>query len=176
MFKQISIFVSILYLVGIINSARLSSDTEDVQMFEYQYNLTDNSISNDSINIDRFKSVEWLINKVFNLTNHENSSNYQQAPIHNITNSTEDLIQFGKEMLQFHNNYRKRHCVSALEFDEKLTASAQAYAEKIANTSVFEHSKTPNVGENLWYQWSSEEQGIINGKQPLKTFFSTYTN
>jgi uncharacterized protein YkwD len=50
----------------------------------------------------------------------------------------------GREILDAHNAYRAKHCAPALEWDDKLEATAQDWADRCE----FEHSRT-KYGENL---------------------------
>jgi uncharacterized protein YkwD len=67
-------------------------------------------------------------------------------------------------MLQAHNDYRSSHCVPSLQLDDNLSRSAQKYAEKLARTDTFQHSRTPGVGENLWMTGSSDALSAVNGE------------
>jgi uncharacterized protein YkwD len=67
-------------------------------------------------------------------------------------------------MLQAHNDYRSRHCVTSLQLDDNLSRSAQEYAEQLARTDTFRHSGTAGVGENLWMIGSSDALSAVNGE------------
>jgi len=59
------------------------------------------------------------------------------------------------EALKLHNTLRARHGVPALVLDDDISRKAQAYAEDLAKTGRWEHSKNRiGLGENLYY-WSS---------------------
>ncbi len=78
---------------------------------------------------------------------------------------TNDQRRVQQEMLEWHNYYRKRHCVGALRLDDSLSRSAQNYAEKLANViGSLVHSQTPGLGENLYWAYSSRGIGTVYGK------------
>ena len=53
--------------------------------------------------------------------------------------------------LNAQNNFRLRHGVVALQEDVKIDASAQLYADQLAATNVYDHSKNrDNTGENIY--------------------------
>uniref|UniRef100_A0AC34FRT7 SCP domain-containing protein n=1 Tax=Panagrolaimus sp. ES5 TaxID=591445 RepID=A0AC34FRT7_9BILA len=54
-------------------------------------------------------------------------------------------------LLQFEaiNDYRKLHGVTPLTLDKKVTKDAQTWADHLAATGKFEHSKNSNYGENI---------------------------
>lgn len=54
------------------------------------------------------------------------------------------------EILTAHNNYRSQVGVPPLQWSDTLASSAQKWANQLAATRTFRHSKTQGVGENLW--------------------------
>ena len=58
--------------------------------------------------------------------------------------------QFQKQMLDAHNQYRTRHCVSSLRLDDSISRSAQNYAQHLADINQMVHSGTNGLGENLY--------------------------
>lgn len=60
--------------------------------------------------------------------------------------------------MQSHNTYRELHGVGDLIEDKSLDTQAQIYAEKLAETKKFEHSKT-HYGENLGLKTFRPELG-----------------
>ncbi|CAF1283405.1 unnamed protein product [Didymodactylos carnosus] len=78
--------------------------------------------------------------------------------------------QFQNEALAKHNEYRSKNCVSQLTLDDQLSATAQAYAEYLANTGKFQHSGAKGLGENL-YMMRGSGQITVNGIQPTKSWY-----
>ncbi|MBW4511467.1 MAG: CAP family protein [Scytonematopsis contorta HA4267-MV1] len=85
-------------------------------------------------------------------------------------------MAFTEEILNAHNNYRAEVGVPPLQWSENLVASAQQWAEHLAQTGTFEHSQ---AGENLAQcpnnslsvtqlvdLWGAEKQYFINGIFP----------
>ena len=61
------------------------------------------------------------------------------------------LDAFRVSSLKAHNAYRTQHGVVSLIEDALVDASAQSYADQLAATNVYEHSKNrDNTGENLY--------------------------
>jgi uncharacterized protein YkwD len=72
--------------------------------------------------------------------------------------------KFQKQMLNAHNRYRTRHCVSSLQLDDSISQSAQNYAQYLANINQMVHSYTEGLGENLYWKWSSDVLENLNGE------------
>ena len=72
--------------------------------------------------------------------------------------------KFQREMLQAHNAHRKRHCASPLRLDDRLSRSAQNYAQRLATIKTMVHSGTKGLGENLYFKSSSNQITEINGQ------------
>ncbi len=85
-------------------------------------------------------------------------------------------MTFTEEILNAHNNYRAEVGVPPLQWSEDLAASAQQWANKLAQTGTFEHSQ---AGENLAEgttaafsvtqlvdMWGGEKQYFSNGTFP----------
>ena len=70
---------------------------------------------------------------------------------------------FQQEALKRHNEYRKKHHVNNLILDKELCSIAQQYANKLAATDVFQHSKNnfkgKPMGENLYCCYGMECTG-----------------
>ncbi|XP_077576906.1 GLI pathogenesis-related 2, like [Stigmatopora nigra] len=67
--------------------------------------------------------------------------------------------QFAEEVLQRHNEYRKRHQAPGLKLSNKLNREAARYAESLAITRILKHSEESSkgsCGENL--AWASYDQ------------------
>ncbi|WP_392531695.1 CAP family protein [Nostoc sp. C117] len=67
-----------------------------------------------------------------------------------------DLAAVRSAAVSKHNTYRATHHSPNITIDNSLNTGAQAWAEKIASSGNFEHSGTPNVGENIYASYSSE--------------------
>ena len=67
-----------------------------------------------------------------------------------------DLAAVRSAAVSKHNTYRATHNSPNITIDNSLNTSAQAWAENIASSGNFEHSNTPNVGENIYASYSSE--------------------
>jgi uncharacterized protein YkwD len=78
--------------------------------------------------------------------------------------STSAQCLFQQQMLDAHNAHRADHGVPALELDDELNLSAQAYAEKLADMNQLVHSGTQGLGENLYEMCSSEMLTSVDGK------------
>ncbi|CAK6960610.1 GLI pathogenesis-related 2%2C like [Scomber scombrus] len=67
--------------------------------------------------------------------------------------------QFAEEVLQCHNEYRKKHQSPPLKLSSKLSGEAARYAESLASTRILKHSvesSRGSCGENL--AWASYDQ------------------
>lgn len=67
--------------------------------------------------------------------------------------------QFAEEVLQCHNDYRKKHQAPPLKLSSKLSREAARYAESLASTRILKHSMESSrgsCGENL--AWASYDQ------------------
>uniref|UniRef100_A0A914QNL7 SCP domain-containing protein n=1 Tax=Panagrolaimus davidi TaxID=227884 RepID=A0A914QNL7_9BILA len=60
-----------------------------------------------------------------------------------------EIATYRREQFEAINEYRKLHGVPPLTLDQKITNDAQAWADHLAKTGQFEHSKNRNYGENL---------------------------
>merc|ERR1719320_1463742 len=71
------------------------------------------------------------------------------------TNSDDSSIGLDKsdisrnDILRQHNKYRRKHHVSPLKLDRKLSAKAQKWAEYLLSLGHLEHSHSHDIGENL---------------------------
>jgi len=90
-------------------------------------------------------------------------------------NSAEETeVEFSKfqtEALATHNRYRALHGVAALALDIELNARAQQYADTLASTDTFEHSGDPDLGENLYWSWSSDPAWRCGGEEPVSSWY-----
>ncbi|XP_022099176.1 uncharacterized protein LOC110983865 isoform X2 [Acanthaster planci] len=66
-----------------------------------------------------------------------------------------DLKAFQKEALSAHNKYRAKHGVPALKLSDDLCAHAQKWANHMASTNLFQHSKARGFGENIAMNFNS---------------------
>lgn len=160
MFKQLPIIsIGIFFLIEIANSAPSPhDDTEDDLDLNEQKHPTAVSFSGKPIQARKFLDDDLL-----DSIDRRDAANLYDL-LKRATGFTNEQVQFQRELLQSHNNYRKRHCVPALQLDDELSRSAQAYAEKLARTNTFQHSGASGVGENLWSSWSSKPISNIKGE------------
>ena len=79
------------------------------------------------------------------------------------------------QCLAAHNKYRARHDARPLAHDAALTDSAQRWAEQVAASGQFAHSKgRQNVGENIAMKWTSD-RALMSGTAPASFFWITIT-
>lgn len=87
-----------------------------------------------------------------------------------------------QELLDAHNRYRAEVGVAPLVWSEEIAASAQAWADTLAASGRFEHSRDRSYGENLWMgtagafsqthmvdSWGEEKQHFVYGIMPNVT-------
>ncbi|CAF1298782.1 unnamed protein product [Adineta steineri] len=73
--------------------------------------------------------------------------------------------KFQREMLDAHNTNRSHHCTKSLQLDDRLSRSAQDYAQRLANLNKMVHSGTKGLGENLYMMSSSDKIANVNGSK-----------
>ncbi|MFD3743316.1 CAP family protein [Nocardia sp. NPDC058633] len=66
---------------------------------------------------------------------------------------------FAQDMLNAHNTYRAKHGSPKMVLDPAVSASAQKWAENLANTQNFAHSKGSGNGENIAAMWGGRHTG-----------------
>ncbi|KAL6109164.1 GLI pathogenesis-related 2, like isoform X1 [Pungitius pungitius] len=67
--------------------------------------------------------------------------------------------QFSEEVLQCHNEFRRKHQAPPMKLSSKLSREATRYAESLASTRILKHSvesSRGSCGENL--AWASYDQ------------------
>ena len=79
--------------------------------------------------------------------------------------SDDEQQQFRDQMLEAHNEYRGRHCVSPLTLDDELNNGAQQYAEYLVQIDSLQHSQEEGLGENLYTYSSSDEISSDNSSK-----------
>jgi len=79
--------------------------------------------------------------------------------------------KFQTDALKTHNKYRARHGVQDLALHTELCARAQQYADTLASTDTFEHSGDPELGENLYWSWSSDPAWRCGGEEPVTSWY-----
>lgn len=67
---------------------------------------------------------------------------------------------FALDMLDAHNQYRAKHGSPEMVLEPAVTASAQQWAEYLAETETFEHSAGSGNGENLAVRWGGRHTGF----------------
>ena len=83
--------------------------------------------------------------------------------------------EFMAEMLSAHNNYRSTHGAPPLRLNRDLSNMAQNWANQLARTNTFQHSKNRSyrgqpVGENLAMSYSSAGDEYTGTYCPGTTF------
>lgn len=58
-------------------------------------------------------------------------------------------MDFKRETINAHNNYRTLHGCPPLVMSEELNDIAQAWADKLADKGYLQYSENPNLGENI---------------------------
>ena len=74
------------------------------------------------------------------------------------------LANFRQEALTEHNIKRDSHCTAPMRLNASLNTIAQNYAEYLAANNLFNHSRTPGLGENLYGFFNSVPITYLNGK------------
>ena len=69
--------------------------------------------------------------------------------------TTECLATFRAAALSQHNTLRAKHKAKAMTQDSTVDASALKWANYLASSNTFDHSKGSKFGENLYYQSGS---------------------
>lgn len=86
-----------------------------------------------------------------------------------LVSSNVDLGIFRQQALIQHNFKRQLHCTGPMTLTDSLNTVAQNYAQYLADNDLFEHSQTPDVGENLYQIWSSNPITYLNGKRHISS-------
>ncbi|CAL1611214.1 unnamed protein product [Knipowitschia caucasica] len=82
--------------------------------------------------------------------------------------------QFAEELLQSHNDYRRKHQAPPLKLSNKISKEATRYAESLASTRILKHSVEStrgSCGENL--AWASYDQ---SGKDVTDRWYDEVKN
>lgn len=74
------------------------------------------------------------------------------------------VANFRQEALNEHNIKRDLHCTGPMILNASLNTIAQNYAEYLAANNLFNHSKTPGLGENLYRLTGSVPITTLDGK------------
>jgi glioma pathogenesis-related protein 2 len=72
-----------------------------------------------------------------------------------IESSTMDMTTIRGNALLHHNTYRSTHHAPNLLASQDLEKSAQSWADVLAQKSLFKHSETVGVGENLYVAYTT---------------------
>nr|ACD54619.1 cysteine-rich secretory protein-2-like protein [Adineta vaga] len=115
--------------------------------------------------------VKEFIDPLININFHSDSNFVSQLLKRNRRSFTTDQTKYQQQMLKSHNTYRARHCAPSLQLDNALSRSAQDYANKLARMNQMVHSRTPNVGENLWMMSSSAKLNNIDGSTATTNWY-----
>ena len=82
-----------------------------------------------------------------------------------------EFTKFQTDALKTHNMYRMKHGVADLVLCPDLCALSQQYADKLARTDSFQHSGDPDLGENLYWSWSSDPAWQCGGQEPVVSWY-----
>jgi len=88
-----------------------------------------------------------------------------------LTEDKTEWSKFQREALKVHNMYRARHGVAELELCPALCVLAQQYADRLARTDTFQHSGDPDLGENLYWSWSSDPAWECGGGEAVVSWY-----
>lgn len=88
---------------------------------------------------------------------------YEWLKQRSLSSFTKEQLKFQQQMLNAHNTYRGRHCVPPLELNNKLSVSAQNYAEYLAQVHRMEHSDNEDLGENIYKRRSTASLRDLTG-------------
>ncbi|NEO60722.1 MAG: secretion protein [Moorea sp. SIO4G2] len=80
--------------------------------------------------------------------------------------------------LSKHNTYRSTHHSPNMTLSSSLNNSAQSWANHLASNGIFQHSKTNNVGENLFvsYTTASSIDTATLGNQAVTNWYQEVSN
>lgn len=87
----------------------------------------------------------------------------------NVDNGTEG--DFEEDFLAAHNEFRRRHGVSPLKLDKKLSKISQEWAKSLADRNILEHRRNSPYGENIYCIYSSDPNFTVSGKEPVNTWY-----
>jgi len=82
-----------------------------------------------------------------------------------------EFTKFQTDALKTHNMYRVKHGVAGLVLCPDLCALSQQYADRLARTDSFQHSGDPDLGENLYWSWSSDPAWQCGGQEPVVSWY-----
>lgn len=89
----------------------------------------------------------------------------------NISDDKREFTKFQLESLRTHNQYRSKHRAPAMALDAELCKRAAEYADFLAKTDTFEHSGDEENGENLYWSWSSDPRWVVEGDEPVRSWY-----
>lgn len=81
------------------------------------------------------------------------------------------FTKFQTDALKTHNQLRARHGAEDLVLSSSLCARAQEYSDTLATTDTFQHSQDPDLGENLYWSWSSDPKWKCGGAEPVTSWY-----
>lgn len=79
---------------------------------------------------------------------------------------------FERDCLKAHNDYRAKHGVSPLKLNKKLCRFAEEWAKIIASRSAPAHRNNSPYGENIFCSWSSCNNVVVKGWEPVEHWYS----
>lgn len=107
----------------------------------------------------------------YKVTDSDNKSN-----LNGKTAGQDSLEKFRNECLIAHNEKRKPHHAPDLVFCEELNDMAQKYAESIAASGSFQHSKTKYKGEFKGENLFMQSGGAFDGRGPVESWYKEINN
>lgn len=93
-----------------------------------------------------------------------------KSPSPSLQKST--FSDFERECLKAHNDYRVKHGVSPLKLNKKLCRFAEEWAKIIASRSTPAHRNNSPYGENIFCSWSSCNNVVVKGWEPVEHWYS----
>ncbi|XP_033230745.1 uncharacterized protein LOC117181852 isoform X3 [Belonocnema kinseyi] len=83
-----------------------------------------------------------------------------------------DELEWQKEALLVHNEYRRRHRVQDLRLNPELTAAAKAWARTLLNTNKLIPQSTSPYGENIYSMQCSDPKLIVSPREVISKWYS----
>jgi uncharacterized protein YkwD len=75
---------------------------------------------------------------------------------------------FKSQILERHNEYRAKHNVPPLTWNEEIARFARQWAERLAREDRMYHRSGSSYGENIYWQ----SGGTFNGNRPVDSWYS----
>lgn len=82
------------------------------------------------------------------------------------------FTDFERDCLKAHNDFRVKHGVSPLKLNKKLCRFAEEWAKIIASRGTPAHRNNSPYGENIFCSWSSSNNVVVKGWEPVEHWYS----